>query len=100
MAVAVRAVPPEEPDAVRRAVRLELALLAYEFGYFLLDVVEVTGAGEDAAYDWVEEIARRTDADAFIVDGPVDRARLKAVADADRMVIRVLATDPGRRQGP
>ncbi|MDQ1289376.1 MAG: hypothetical protein QG622_2942 [Actinomycetota bacterium] len=92
-AIGVLAVQPDEssPDEsweVRRTEeRLQVALTAHALGYFLLDVFEIW-PGDAAGYERVEELAIRTDADAFVVRGVVDEEVLKPMADRIRMRIR------------
>jgi hypothetical protein len=87
-AVGVLSLAPSAGDADRREARLCLALRAYKFGYFLLDVVEVGGWPDDPGYAVVERLAARTEAAAFVVQGAVDLARLRRAADRGRMRIR------------
>jgi hypothetical protein len=67
--------------------RLQVALTAHALGYSLLDVIEIR-PGDEAGYERAEELARRTDADAFVVRGALDHAVLAAMADRVRMRIR------------
>jgi hypothetical protein len=70
-----------------REARLQVALTTHALGYFLLDVFEVSPR-EPAGYELAEQLARRTDADAFVVRGRVDRDLLSSMADRIRMRIR------------
>jgi hypothetical protein len=92
MAVAVVAVPALAGEAERAEERVAVALLGYKLGYFVLDIIEVppgvSGGDPDGGYARADALARRTDADAFIVRGSVDTDRLRRVADQVRMRIR------------
>src|SRR4051812_31237404 len=87
-AIGVLRVDPGCDDEVRREARLRLALRAHELGHFLLDVVEVSGAGSDPGYATAERLAARADADAFVIGGEVDLPRLRGAADRVRMTIK------------
>jgi hypothetical protein len=78
---------PADGTVDHREERLQVALTSHLLGYFLLDVFEVR-SGEWSGYQRAEELARRTDADAFVVRGPLDHALLTAMADRIRMRIR------------
>lgn len=88
LAVGVLGDPHLTDRARLREARLDLALLAHELGYFLLDIVDVTAGPGDEAYEQVVWLAERTDAEAFVIHGEIDRARVEAVAERRRMVIR------------
>jgi hypothetical protein len=93
-------------DAVGRSgERLAVAMAGYRAGYFMLDVVELDesdGGRVDEVLAQLATLARRTDAGAFFVRGPVDRTLLAPIADEVRMVIRdaegsITATSTERR---
>lgn len=86
-AIGLLGLPDDALGVDRREERLQVALATHSFGYFLLDVVEVR-PGETAGYERAEHLARRTDADAFVVRGCVDDDRLVSMADRIRMRIR------------
>jgi hypothetical protein len=95
-AIGVLRVEPGSDEQVRREARLVLALHAHAQGHFLLDVVEVSGAGSDPGYATAEQLAARADAQAFVISGDVDLSRLRMVADRVRMTIkRVTSRWPG-----
>jgi hypothetical protein len=77
----------ESWEVRRTEERLQVALTAHALGYFLLDVFEIR-PGDAAGYERVEELAVRTDADAFVVRGVIDDDMLKPMADRIRMRIR------------
>jgi hypothetical protein len=59
----------------------------------MVDVVEVSGPALPGAaglsgYRLVEALATQTDADAFVVQGPIDLPELQRVASLVRAVIR------------
>jgi hypothetical protein len=87
-AVGVLGLPATAAEADRRQARLDLSLLAYKLGYFVLDVVDVSPTSDHSAYAWAEALAERTDADAFVILGALDLARPRPVAERVRMVIR------------
>ena len=76
---------PGDADA-RRAGRLDVALDAYKYGYFLIDTVEAGPDGE--GYLIAEMLAARTDADALVARGPVDYDRLGSIANRHRLLVR------------
>src|SRR3954466_6978071 len=80
-AVGVLALAPGVSEPDRWDARLEGALRAYKYGYFLLDVIEVEPRPGDPTYLVIDELATRTDADAFVVQGAVDLGFLREVAD-------------------
>jgi len=71
-----------------RSDRFNVALDAYKLGYFLLDTIEVGPDG--AGYDELERFAVRTGAEAFVVRGPVERARLDELAGRLDMPVHAL----------
>jgi hypothetical protein len=85
-AIGLVGVPADGP-LDQREERLQVALAAHALGYSLLDVIEIR-PGDQAGYERAEELARRTDADAFVVRGALDHAVLTAMADRGRMLIR------------
>ena len=91
MAIAVLGLPPTTADDARHAARLDLALLAYKLGYFVVDILEVSPDADPAGYRRIERLAEQIDADAFVCRGAVDRPRLDQVADRIHMVIRCAA---------
>jgi hypothetical protein len=94
-AVGILAVWPEMSEMRRREERVRLALHAHRHGYFLVDTLEVTGNfGDKDTYQFAEDLAIRTDAEAFVVLGEVDLAQLERIAGAVRMTMRVVP-DPG-----
>ncbi|HEY6794128.1 MAG TPA: hypothetical protein VI248_05550 [Kineosporiaceae bacterium] len=66
--------------------RLDIALDAYKYGYFLLDTIETSPPG--TGYLAVELLVSRSGADALVVRGCVDEGWLCAVADRHRLVVR------------
>jgi hypothetical protein len=72
-----------------RGDRFNLALDAYKLGYFLVDTIEVGPDG--AGYDELERFAVRTGAEAFVVRGPVDRARVDELAGQLGVLVHALA---------
>lgn len=94
-AIGVLRVEPGTGDEERREARLQVALRAHGFGYFLLDVVEVAGGQADPGYEVLEQLAVRTAAEAFVVQGEVDLAWLRPAADRLRMIIRLPAPRSG-----
>lgn len=76
-----------DPSVDHREERLQVALATHSLGYFLVDVFEVR-PGDPTGYERAEELARRIDADAFVVRGTLDHAVLTAMADRIRMRIR------------
>lgn len=82
---------PDGADVDHREERLQVALSTHALGYFLLDVCEVR-RGELTGYERAEQLAVRTDADAFVVRGAVDTERLTSLADRLRMRIRYPAS--------
>jgi hypothetical protein len=92
LAVAVVAVPALADEDQRSEARIAVTLFAYKLGYFVLDVIEVTpgvGSGDPGGgYSTAERLARRTDADAFVLRGSVDIQQLRLTADMVRMRIR------------
>jgi hypothetical protein len=92
-AVGVLGLPSGQSAGQRRQSRLELALCGYKLGYFVIDIVEVggpppDGAADPSGYRLVEALATQTDADAFVVRGPIDLPELQRVAQLVRAVIR------------
>lgn len=85
-AIGLVGVPADGP-VDQREERLHVALTAHALGYSLLDVIEIR-PGDRVGYEHAEELARRTDADAFVVRGTLDQAVLTALADRVRMRIR------------
>src|SRR4051812_32997459 len=59
-AVGVLALAPGVSEPDRWDARLEVALRAYKYGYFLLDVIEVEPRPGDPTYLVIEELATRT----------------------------------------
>lgn len=90
-AIGVLGLPDGADGLDPREERLQVALSTHALGYFLLDVCEVR-CGETTGYERAEELAVRTDADAFVVRGQVDTERLTSVADRLRMRIRYPAS--------
>lgn len=90
LAIAVLGLEPATSDEARRLLRVDLALIAYGMGYFLLDIVEVTAGEGPAGYAWIETLAQRTDAEALVISGMVDRALLETIADDNRMAVRTV----------
>jgi hypothetical protein len=80
-------------DELRRRGRLDLALDAYVLGYFLLDTIEVQEDG--TGYALAEALAEHTEADAYVIAGPLDPDRLRQ--SADRLRMRVRSTNGRRR---
>jgi hypothetical protein len=95
LAVGVLRLGPGLSDAQRREERLDFALKANHLGYFLLDTVEVHGSRDEHGHGQAEDLAVRADADAFVVRGAVDLARLTRIADRVRMTIRRLTASTG-----
>jgi hypothetical protein len=85
-AVGVLALAAPTAGAGRASARLDLALDAYRFGYFLVDTIEVDTHG--SGYLAAELLVRRADPEALVVRGPVDMDWLNALADRHRLVIR------------
>jgi hypothetical protein len=85
-AVGVLALLVTAEGAARRAGRLDVAMDAYKFGYFLIDTVEAGRDGE--GYLVAEMLAARTGADALVARGPVDLERLADIADRHRLLVR------------
>lgn len=88
----VRAVPNAAAKD-RNEIRVALALFANEEGYALIDIFEVAGdtLRDEPVLRGVAELAEQTDAEALIVFGAVDRARVEEIADRVRMVVREAA---------
>jgi hypothetical protein len=79
-------------DADRALERLAVAMAAYAAGVFLVDTLEIDlsrdGGQADSVYSALWLLAVRTDSEVVFVRGPVNRARVEAMADEVRMVIR------------
>jgi hypothetical protein len=88
LAIAVLGLEPDLDVDARRLARVDLALAAQAMGYFVLDIIEVVPGEGLSGYAWVETLARRTDAEALIISGPVDLRALETIADENRMVLR------------
>jgi hypothetical protein len=88
-AVGVLALAGAHDAASRAAARLDVALDAYKYGYFLIDIIDIAATSGDAAgYAIAEQLVARTSADALIASGPVDGERLAGIADRNRLVVR------------
>jgi hypothetical protein len=73
----------------RADLRISLTLHAADEGYAVAEVFEV-GAGharDEAAFAALEELAERIDAQAVVMSGPVDRARVEDVAGRVRLMV-------------
>jgi len=91
LGIGVLAVGARTDQTVRGTERLAVTMAAYRAGYHIVDLFEIDlsdGGGTDEAFTRIAVLARRTDAEAFFVRGPVDRALLEPIAAEVRMVIR------------
>jgi hypothetical protein len=75
--------------AQRAQARIDLALRANEEGYALLETFEVDlgPSRDDATYAGVERLAEQVDAQALVVSGAVDRARVEEMAERVRLMV-------------
>ena len=75
--------------AERTRARIGLTLTADDEGYALIETYEIGGSPirDDAAFAALEELAQRMEADAVVLDGDVDLARVRELAQRLRLVV-------------
>lgn len=69
----------------RTAVRLDLALDAYQLGYFLIDTIDIDTRG--TGYLAAELLVSHTNPEALLTHGPVNTDWLRSLADRHPMAI-------------
>lgn len=87
MAIGVLGLPMTATETDRLEARLDLALLAYKRGYFMVDIIELPARAPARKHAWIEALTRRVEAEALFVAGSVDRAWLVALADRRELAI-------------
>jgi hypothetical protein len=89
LAVGLVQTSPDVAPAARRQLRIAVALFANDEGYALVETFEIDGrpVHDDAAFEALEELSVRLDADALLVVGLLDRTRVDSLADRARLVV-------------
>jgi hypothetical protein len=98
LALGLVRLPPHTSIPLRTVLRVSVAVQAADKGYALAEILEVDGdtGKDDAAYQLLEELAERLDAQAVVVAGLVDLARVEQVAEQARfMVVETILPDLG-----